>query len=122
MENAPIEDAPVSFDAVLARSLPVDEIVELKIRPLYALVRTRRALYEESLGRRDAALAVAALTRRIAPASAATAEVHGDLLAAEGRLDEALSAYADAFRSGGDAVRIAGKGRVVIERKERGSR
>jgi hypothetical protein len=122
MEKVPIEDAAVSFDAVLARNLPVDETFELKIRPLYALVRTRRALYEESLGRRDAALAVVALTRRIAPASAATAEVHGDLLAAEGRLDESLAAYADAARTGGDAVRIAGKSRAVIERKERGSR
>lgn len=122
MTQTPLEDAAVRFDAVLAPDLPVDETFELKIRPLYALVRIRRALYEESFQRRDAARAAIVVARRIAPGSSAAAEVLGDLLAGDGRVDEALRAYAEAIQKGGDAVQIGGKSRAVLERREGRSR
>jgi Protein of unknown function (DUF2723) len=122
MPETPIEDAPVRFDTALAPDLPVDETFELKIRPMYALVRAQRAHYEGTFQRYDAARASIAVARRIEPANPAAAEILGDLLAGEGGLDEALGAYAEAITNGGDAVRIGEKSRAVLERREGRSR
>jgi tetratricopeptide (TPR) repeat protein len=111
------QDAPVSFDMARRPGLPVDETYDLKIRTLYAGMLTQRALYEAAFSRREDAHARLALALEIAPASPEALEANGDLLAAEGKLDEAIAFYARAVEAGGDPRRLAEKSRGAMAAK-----
>jgi tetratricopeptide (TPR) repeat protein len=110
-------DAPVTFDAARRPGLPVDETYDLKIRTLYAGMLTQRALYEAAFSRRDDAYARLHLALEISPASPEALEANGDLLAAEGKLDEAIAYYARAVEAGGDPRRLAEKSRGAMAAK-----
>ena len=114
--TARLPDAPVRFDAALTPGLPVDEIYDGKIRPLYAGMLTQRALYEAAFRRRDEARERVELARRIDPDNAAAAETLAGFLGEEGKTSEAAALYAEALRNGGDAKRIGEKSRALLAR------
>ncbi len=112
-------DSPVSFDAARRPGLPVDETYDLKIRPLYAGMLTQRALYEAAFSRREDAHARLALAREIAPEDPGAMEAEADLLASEGKIDDALALYTKAMEAGGDAPRLADKSKSALAARQR---
>jgi tetratricopeptide (TPR) repeat protein len=116
---ARLPDAPVRFDAALLPGLPVDEIYDGKIRPLYAAMLTQRALYEVAFRRHDEALEHVQLARRIDPTDPGAAETLADFLAREGKAGEAVALYAEALKNGGDSSRIAEKSRALLGKLRR---
>lgn len=110
-----VADVRLDLSAALAPDQPADETFELKIRPLYAGMRTQRALYELAFARRDEAGRLVEEARRIAPQNPEAAEVAADLAVERGDGASALELYAEALRDGGDAARIGEKSRRALE-------